>query len=240
MNNPLPLRISTLATEGPLQASKWLKCQVLLDASEMESLFTALGSFDIYLTSSVHRPGEGLVAKQEFLKQYELYVAALQEGRFPDDAACAFFSSVFTASSEALYAVMVGEGQQLIRVIQPVIQLQSHRMDYSQADGKFRSMTFGSDSLLWGIQFSYPQLYQDNKTHEIHQMLNNEKFPNSLLFQKLQLWVRYHTTPTPMIVEGKKMNLPVRLGKNCFPWINNHPQLVTRNMQVRKALNAER
>lgn len=233
MNNPPPLRISSMAVEGALQASKWLKCQVLLDADEMEALFTAMGPFFIYLPSSVHKPGEECVTKQDFLTQYRLYVADLQAGRLPDETLFrSLFSSIFTASPDSLYAMKVGEGQQIIRVIQPVIQLQSHRMDYSLADGKFRSMTFGSDSLLWGLQFSYPQLFQDNKTHEVHQMLNNPKFPNSQLFHKLQLWVRHYTAPTPMIVEGRKINLPVRLGKRCFSWINRHPQLIMKDMKV--------
>jgi hypothetical protein len=235
MNNLPPLRISTVAAEGTLQASKWLKCQVLLDSMEMEALFNAMGSFFIYVTSSVLKSGEGDVSKKDFLDQYQCYVTDLQQGRLPDEAVYRpLFSSVFTVSLDPLYAVSVGEGQQIIRVNQPVIQLQSHRMDYSLADGKFRSMTFGADSLLWGIQFSYPQLFQDNRTHEVHQMLNNQKFSNSQLFQKLQLWIRHHTAPTPMIVGGKKMNLPVRLGKCCFSWINRHPQLIKKGMKVAK------
>ncbi len=38
-------------------------------------------------------------------------------------------------------------------------------------------------------------------------------------------WVRDNTRATPFSVEGKKINATMRLGKNCFSWINHHPQL---------------
>ena len=230
MNHP-QLRISTLAAEGPMQASKWLQNQVLLSSDEMVALFAALGEFTIFQTSSVVKQGEGWVSHQTFLDRYKSYVDALQQGQMPEEASYALFSSVFTVDPESLYAVLVGEDKQLIRVCRPVIQLQIHRMDYSPADGKFRSMTFGTDSILWGIQFSYPQLFQDKGSLEIKQATSSE-FVNAALFQTLQRWVRHHTAPTPFLVDGVKINVPVRLGKQCFAWINQHPQLKEKGLMI--------
>jgi hypothetical protein len=229
--NPPQLRISTLAAEGPMQASKWLQSQVLLSSDEMAALFAALGAFDIFQTSCVIKQGEGWVSHQTFLDRYKIYVDALQQGKMPEESSYALFSSVFTADPESLYAVPVGEDKQLIRICRPIIQLQTHRMDYSPADGKFRSMTYGTDSILWGIQFSYPQLFQDKRSLEIKQATSSE-FPNAVLFQTLQRWIRHHTAPTPFLVEGVKINVPVRLGKQCFAWINQHPQLHQKGLFV--------
>ena len=142
------------------------------------------------------------------------------------------FSSVFTVSSDSVYALPVGTDRRLIRVSRPVIQLQSHALDYSPHDEKFRAMVFGIDSVLWGIQFSYPQLFLDSRTKEAKAVVENGEFPNTRFFHTLQRWIRHHTIPTPFFVEGKRINVPIRLGKECLSWINNHPQLIKKNIKV--------
>lgn len=229
----MSLRISS--SEPPMQASKWLKSQVLIDDDEMVSLFTALGNFEIYLIGCLTPRDAGVVTQAEFLQKYKEYVSFLKEGAIPDEVAIRhLFSSIFTCSSDHLFAMPIGEDQQLIRISKPVIQLQAHRLDYSNADGKFYSMTFGVESISWGIQFSYPQLYEDPLTHQIDKVGLEAKFPNTLLFQRLQRWVRNHTIPTPFEVQGKQINVPVRLGKHCLPWINRHPQLIKKKIQVKR------
>jgi hypothetical protein len=230
---PPSLRIISVAPKVPMEASKWLDCQVLVDADEMRTLFAALEPFYIYQSSSVMPLGEGGVSHAEFLKCYSDYVSPLQNGQLPEESAYrSLFSSVFTVIPEALYAVAVGNEQQVIRISQPVVQLQAHRMDYSPADGKFHSMTFGVDSIVWGMQFSYPQLFRDPTTKQVEQVNDSPRFPNTQLFRNLQRWVRHHTVPTPILVGGQKLNIPVRLGKQCFSWINRHPQLLRKGLQV--------
>lgn len=232
--NKLPsIRISSLSEEPPLQASKWISVQMLLDADEMRALFDALGPFHIYSVGTVVSRGEESLERETFLKLYQEYVEALQKGELPDDSAYRrAFAAVLTVTPDALYAIPVEENKLLVRVAKPVIQMQAHRMDYSRADGKFRSMTFGGDSITWGLQFAYPQLYQDGKTKEIHQVGSGDEYPNTALFRTLQLWVRNHTIPTPFIVDGQKMHLPVRIGKKCLNWINSHPQLAKKGISV--------
>jgi hypothetical protein len=209
----------------PLQASKWLQIPLLLDSDEMKDLFDAMGDFWIALATGVTKEGEGFISKEEFLDCYQAYVNALKSGQMPTDPRIRpYFSSVLTCTLDALYTVSVGQQQQLLKVDKPVIQLQLHRFDYSQADGKFRSMVFGQNSIFWGVQFSYPQLYQDEK-FQVKQVRETEEFPNTALFKRLQKWMRAHTVATPFIVENKLINVPIRLGKKCFAWINHHPQL---------------
>lgn len=218
---------------GVLQASKWLSYPVLIDADEMEALFAELGDFEIYQVSGVSKRGEGQIAKETFLNVYRSYVEALKEGQLlPESAYRALFSSVFTTTNDTLFSVPIEPDQQLIKIAKPVIQLQSHRISYSTVDGKFRTMVWGPDSVTWGIQFSYPQIYQDAETKQVIQVTETPAFPNTALFRRLQRWGRYHTVATPFLVEGKKINVPVRLGKNCFSWINKHPQLIEKNLVV--------
>lgn len=211
--------------ESPMQASKWLSTAILIDLDEMKALFAFLGDFDIFITSCLVTKGEGSIPHQLFLSKYGEYIRDIQEGMISDEGMYrSFFSSVFTTTVDSLYSLPTGDTQELIRVAKPVIQLQPHRIHYSKVDEKFRSMNYGPDSITWGIQFSYPQLFQDPQK-EIHQTKDQDQFPNTKLFQQLQYWIRHHTSATPFMLNEKKINLPMRLGKNCFSWINQHPHL---------------
>jgi len=218
--------------ELPLQASKWLQIQLLVDDKEMERLFEAFGDFQIYKAGVLCDAGEGLISKPDFLKLYSSYVEALKHGRLPDEALYRqYFSSVFTTDPHNLFQIEVAGNRRIIRVARPVLQLQMHKMSYSSVDGKFRAMVLGKDCILWGLQFSYPQLYQDaNK--EVHKALEEEQFPDSRLYRALQKWVRQESIPTPFEVGDQKINVPIRIGKNCLEWINRHPQLVSQNIRV--------
>jgi len=216
----------------PMQASKWLQLQVLLDTSEMEDLLSQLGDFDMFITGSATKKGGEKLERKTFLEIYSSYIESLKEGCLPESALYrSVFSAAFSVVSNHFFVLPLDEEKQLLRISKPVIQMQSHRMGYSSFDRKFRSMIFGNDCIEWGIQFSYPQLYQDPETKIIEKI--GAAFPNSALFHTLRQWCRRHTLPTPFVVDQVRINVPIRLGKKCFSWINRHPQLVEKNMTVR-------
>jgi hypothetical protein len=217
-----------------VQASKWLKCQLLVDVEELKSLFKELGQFSIYRTGCVIHAGQEKISKEAFLECYQDYIEALKAGQMPDESTYRFyFSSVFTKSEDHVYLAPVGDNQFLVRLVKPVLQLQSHRMDYSPVDGKFHSMLFGSETMAWGIQFSYPQIFQDSETLDVYNVIESPQFPNTQLFKTLKRWVRQHTIPTPFLIGEQQLNIPVRLGKECLAWINHHPQLASRGLKVK-------
>lgn len=226
------MRISTI-DEVPLQASKWLKSQALIDGQEMRRLFEALGSFHLFLSGILCNRGQEELSRKHFFDRYDAYIESLKAGELPDPSAYRqVFSPVMTKTTDALYAVLMGEDQQLVRVSKPVIQLQAHHMGYSREDGQFRTMVFGSDSIPWGIQFSYPQLYQDNETKDVELTRHSTQFPNTELFHLLQKWMRNNTIPTPFHVNDEVVNVPVRLGKQCLDWINRHPSFAAKGISV--------
>lgn len=228
-----PLRLSTPAQEGVLRASKSLKMPLLLDEEEMESLLTHLGAFQIYVVSEVVSLEHMLISKQDFLEKYKEYVQALKRGERPDEMRFRrYFSSVFTTTPEALYAMQVGEDRFLVKPIKPVIQLQAHHFFVSSVDGKFHSMVLGKESVTWGIQFSYPQLAQDPLTHAFSKVRDTPEFPNTAIFTRLAKWVRQNSVPTPFIFQGKQQFVPIRIGKKCFSWIKRHPELAERGLQI--------
>jgi hypothetical protein len=235
---PSPLRVSALKKDPAFEASKWLELRFLIDVDEMKSLLAALDPVGIYLANSVSALGEGFVPHELFLEGYGQYVNSLKSGEVPESGVYrTLFSSSWTVNASHLYAVPVSDTQQLIRIERPVLQFQTHCMDYSSADDTFKSMVYGRDSILWGLQCSYPQIFQNHTTHQIDKVTDSDDFPNTRLFRALQNWLRLNTTPTPFIVgEGDKthlINSPMRLGKQCFSWINQHPQLIAKKISVR-------
>ena len=226
------LRLSN-SEESTLQASKWLYVQALLDNQEMVSLFEFINPFFLASCGTVSPLGEGVVSQNKFLDHYKSYIDSLQIGELlPLEKYQSVFSCAMTTSLDTLYAIPIGESQQLVRVSKPVIQMQSCNIAYSTEDKKFYAKVFGSQNIRWGVQFGYPQLYQDPKTKEVITIRNSPDFPNSELFHLIQKWIRSHTIPTPFFVDNVLTNVPMRLGKNCLSWINKHPQLIEKKIKV--------
>lgn len=230
MSKSTSLREGSLQVEGPLLVSKAIKLPALLDESEMEMLINDLKStfeqLSLFYVQGLCKKIEGEILFSDFLTTYKEYVGFLKEGKAPPlEYFRGIFSSIMTVSTDILYSLSVSDDKHLIKATKPIVQLQPHHLHYSKEDGEFRSMVFGEDSISWGIQFSYPQLYQDPHTQEIFDVKVTPQFVNTLLFRTLQKWMREHTVATPFLVDGKRINVFVRLGKRCFRWIDCHPQL---------------
>jgi len=227
------IRVSTPAIEGVLQVSKWLKIQMLLGSEEMQALFQALEPFGIYNVSSPVLREEAVIDKGAFLEAYSYYVTALKNGTLPSEGSLRrFFSAAWSSTSDSFYAMEVGKDKVLVKPTKPVVQLQGHHFFYSLLDHKFHPMVLSPDSVTWGIQFSYPQIYQHPKSQLFSKVDNSPEFPNTELFRRLNLWMRDHSAPTPFLVGTERTNVPIRIGKKCFSWIAKHPQLVAKQIQV--------
>jgi hypothetical protein len=227
------LRISSPKEEGVLQVSKWTKCQVLLDIEEMAELLSELSPLHFCVVSEPVKREDGIISPDLFLEHYTSYVSALKAGHLADESLFRkFFSSALTCSTDVMYAIPVGGDKYLIKPIKPIIQLQAHHFFYSKLDGKFHPMVLSTESVTWGVQFSYPQLYQDPKSHRIAKVTNSIEFPNTSVFARLLKWLRHHTLPSPFFVKEQRVNAPIRLGRQCLKWIHQHPQLNEKEIRV--------
>lgn len=218
----------------PLQASKWVQIQALLDPSEMRMLFEAMGECSLYLVGRVLPKGEEKVSIEHFLEEYTRYVQVLRMGS-PADAMTEFraaFTLVLTKAEDHLFLSEIPGDRVIARASLPVVQMQLHTIGYSAIENKFRPMVLGAGNLHWGIQLSYPQLFQHPHTKEIISVFQQTCFPNTPLFRVIQQWMRTHTVPTPFIAQEKRINVPMRLGKNCFSWIHEHTQMHSMGIHV--------
>lgn len=224
----MTLKTSTPAQEGVYQGSKYLKFQVLCDAEELRTLFESIQPCWLFLLTGV---GDGkAITTEKFLAEYSSWVELLKQGKLPTDSQLRqILAAALTAELDALWKQEVPGSRFIVKMAKPVVQVQAHFFTYSDLDGVFRPNTMGAKNIFWGLQFSFPQIYQDPKTMEL---LEVEEFPNAELFQKIKHWVREYTRATPFVVGGKKTNVPIRLGKNCFSWIHNHPQLIEQGIGV--------
>jgi hypothetical protein len=218
---------------NPYRAAQWLQIPVLLDLQEMETFLAVFPSLHFYEVGVVRPQGKEYLTREEFIHSYTAYVSALKKGEMPDTASYkAAFSCALSCSDDPFVVLNLSEERTLLRVQRPVIQLQEHRVDFSLDDQEFRSKVLGTKSILWGVMFSYPQLFENPVTRQPEKVLVGEEFPNTGLFREMQRWVRSHTMATPFMVDGKRKNVPIRLGKKCFSWINNHPQLRQQGLTV--------
>lgn len=220
-----------------LQSSKWLKVQVLLEKEELRAVFEELSPCSLFQAGSILAEGQdGRVSTEQLLQVYGTVVDALKRG---DGIEESFYrqllSSILTSEPQAIEASIVAENKRLLSFSRPVIQLQAHRIGYSVEENVFRSMVFGPDTIFWGLQFSYPQISYNPTTDEWMDLNDAAAYPNTVLFRKLQKAIRALSIPTPFVVSGQLQNVPIRIGKNCFSWINRHPQLIKWGITVQGA-----
>ncbi len=215
----MTLRISSLSQEGVYQGSKYLKVQVLCDPEELSKLFERF-QIPFYLFLLTGLSDGHPIEPSRFLSEYGTWIDELKKGRIPSDAELKrILACALTDETQALWKQEVPGNRYLIKMTKPVVQIQAHFFTYSSVDGVFRPMTMGPGSIFWGLQFSFPQIYQNPKTMELLEV------EDLGLFQTIRQWTRDETRATPFIVDGKRINVPIRLGKKCFAWIHCHPQL---------------
>jgi len=212
-------------------ASKWLHIDLLTES--MESLFEAMPEFFHFSTLGVQEKGKNAIQRADFLSSWHCYISDLKNGKVSDDFRFRFFAtSLFTTTLESIRALDIADDKEIIIPYEPCLQMQLHRFTYSSLDHKFHSMAFGQNSISWGVRLSYPQLFQYPHTRVVEEALDAERFQNATLFLAVRQWMRANTQPTPFEIKGMRVNVPMRIGKECFSWINNHPELKNRGLQV--------
>lgn len=215
------------------RVSQWLKIPVLLDYSEMEAFIQSFPTCQFYQVGVVRPKAKNQPTKEEFLQAYQSYISSLCSGKIPDPEQYKdFFACAFSDSPDDFAVVDLPQDRSVWRLARPVIQFQEHRVDFSSHDHEFRSKVLGPNSIFWGVMISYPQLFENPVNRQADKVLNNPDYPNGGYFRAMQRWMRQNTLATPFIVEGKRKNVPIRLGKNCFSWINQHPQLIEKGISV--------
>jgi len=195
-----------------MSGARFIKIPLLLDAMEMKELLY-LAPYDLYQVGRVIEKEEMLFDKTLFLEAYAEYVEKLKAG----EKSFFLLSPALSGDSRALQIMQVQE-KVLLRSALPLVQMQPHHID-----AKLRSGVYGTDAISWGVQLSYPTLFQDPKTHQIEKV--DGSFVNTGFFEKIRRWVRAKTRAVTFAEGEGKVTIPIRLGKNCSSWIHHHAGL---------------
>jgi hypothetical protein len=196
----------------------------------MQELIELIPAFKVYDVQRVTASDEGIYAPAFFLEKYESYIACLKKGEIPNPADFrSLFSAVWSVTDKALVSIPAQEGRRLLKAAEPSVQTQINQIRYAPEERVFRTQVFSSDSISWGLQIGFPHLYMDPNTYEA---TKTRDFPNMALFMAIQRWIRQATVPTPFLIEGERINSPIRLGKECFRWIDVHPQLKACGIEI--------
>jgi hypothetical protein len=227
----LSLKLSQQIPEGQFSVSKWLKHQVLLDVSEMEELCHHLAPFYFFNVSEITALQNLELSSEQFLKSYQEYINILKAGKVPLDRQIQrHLSCALTTDINTLYAHTVQPEKYMAKPLKPLVQMQQHRFFPSKTAGTINPMVMSHESIHWGVQLAYPQIFFDGFLYSKVSDVN--LFPNTTLFTKLVKWLRAQTIPTTFLWDDKKISTPIRLGKKCFSWIHNHAQLKEQGITI--------
>ena len=210
-----------------MQATKWLKLPLFLDASELQALFDYLGQIAIIPLSGVFPKGKEELSFSNYIALYSQYLERLHKGDYSDPDKKLI--TAWTLDPQDVEERQVATGF-LVKPLRPVIQVQPYWLNYSETDGKFHEMAFSKESLAWGLLFSFPQLFQESKTLDIVKVKEPE-FPNAGLFKALQRFSREATLPTPFTTPAGQVNFPARIGKKMLPQAALMPQLQSKGLK---------
>lgn len=208
---------------GPFLASKWQKFYLFLSPKEVENLFAFWSIDHLYLTGKVLER-ESLIVKNWIEKYANVLNAFWEGGSERNKLFSSILPAVISISEESLYRQDVSNGF-LVHMKDPCFVLQEHWFRYVPKDEKIYPMNFTNESLFWGLQFSYPQIFQDSKTKKIYNANLESSFGNAKLLILLRKWIREHTKPVSLQVGEMKHSTLFRIGKEYIKKIEDHSQI---------------
>lgn len=204
--------------------SKWISLDALIDENEMQDFLLHLNPLLLLTSQNLSEKNPFKLESDHFLQIYKSYISCLKKSEMPEYRDFKKYFYLFLSSNtNDIYIRKIGEKKEALTINSPLVEVKPICLTISSVDQSIRVMPLNPNGILWGFRFSFPQIIQKGGGHDIEQ-IDFQKHPNGQLFKRLRTWMRENTKPTPFIINEKKVNLPIRLGKKCFSWINYHPQ----------------
>lgn len=229
------IQVSSIEKEGILKASKYLRLQMLLEKEELKALFAEFSDFYLVYHSKISEKNTSKVDKDVYLALYGNYIDKLKKdpslltrNELMDLSLC------FSKTLDAFFSIPIDGNKELIKLRSPAILVQPFSFFYEKGQGSIFTTVHSQNRVLWGIECSFPQFYQDPKTLDTIEILKDKTDPNTQMFKSLQRWVRRNTEPVCLLINGQEQIHPFRLGSSCFSWINEYPLLATYDLKVKR------
>lgn len=221
--------LTLLPMPMPYSAAKFQKTSALLEVAELRSLFNTLesevGKLYFYHIGAVLEESLLQGSIESIVELYGESLVALKNNEKIKP-----LSIAMTLDPNTLYMIDAGGGKRIVKFLTPSIHITSTAICYLPELQEFKEKLYGSDLISWGLQFSYPQLFQEHKSQLVQNPL--QEGVNAKLFKLQQRWLREHTKPTFFLTEKGQIKTAIRLGKECYSWINSHPKLQKAHIHI--------
>ncbi|MCF7852942.1 MAG: hypothetical protein K9M07_06855 [Simkaniaceae bacterium] len=174
---------------NPLQASRFISHYALLDPKTMRALLHELGC-SVYNVSKVLSEQECKDYGPFFLERYTDYINALFKADFDPKLFRKDLTCALTLDMEAVVIQTLPGQRYLAKPQYPIVQLGIYQFIIGD-NGRILHHVLGKESICFGLEWSYPQLYRDPKTKQNLNAL--KEAPNHVLWKKITTWMRKET-----------------------------------------------
>ena len=223
----IPFRVSTPSLEGSYEAAKWLKWPVLADEKEFGELFRRLAPCDLVPLTGVVEPDRLLMPSDCFLAEAKRWIERLQQHQAPTmEDLRTVLACALTNDRDAIWLHEVKPERYLVKsknrscrskpIFFPIRSKTKPFIRWCSA----KRVSSGASSFPIPKFFSIPIGNTEKSTRRFR----------TQFFSEIRQWTRDVTRPASFLVDGKKVNVPMRIGKNCLSWIASHPQLKQHNL----------
>jgi hypothetical protein len=218
-----------------LQASLWMSQRVLLTPEELIDLFGFLPSFELYSLSHVGSKEGFHVSKERFL---ELYKAFFMSFFHKKDMSFYTFKKQLTVGMTCkeytLYLTEPSSGPFLIHMQEPSVVIGPCVFHYDNAAKKILYADHMTNAMRMGLEFKFPQFYQDPQTLQPVKHFTDPSNPNTRLFKGLQKWCRENAKVVFLEKDAEERFSPgCKVGNQCLDQLSNFFDL---QMQGYKAI----
>ncbi len=203
-------------------ASRWVSVGLLMSAEEWKTFFQAFPRLRLYKVAAVVMEGAEELPFEEFYSLVESFATEIQTKLDMDLSSYRIpFSCALSESKESFTIQALPSQRVLLKPKEPVIQLRPLSFSIS-SEGKIQTKSWGKNHICWGIQMSYPQLFQDPATQNIIQALSEH--PHGVLFKKVLHWIRHHTKSVFLKGQEKSAAFSLKVGKESVYLLSKHEQ----------------
>ncbi len=190
---------------GVMHVSKWQHFHLKLSLEGLSSLFDALSLHHAYLVGQLCTRDACIESLSRFTTTYAQFLQAEEENK------TAFRKALTVGLSQdpSVFSLKRLASGVIVTPHLPYIQVRLSTYTVSD-DCKVHPGTLGSNAAPWGLQFSYPLLFMNEKEGIGKNVLTEEGFVNTPLYKKMQKWIREMTKPAKVLVDGSLVQTTLR------------------------------
>ncbi len=216
------------APKSVLQASKWLEIPMLLTPDDFLKMLVFLEGTILSPLGNLVNENELCIDPLELSKVYANVCQLAFENKLISRDLIKKLSLRIICKKENLIACELAQGRFIVHEQVPAIKMQALFLNYSKEENKIRSRVLGANQIFWGVELSFPQIYQDPLTFKMKDSWNITE--ESKLFKSLQKWAREHTKPSKFQFDKVSQSTAFRRSKSLD--IETYPALALHKICV--------